>query len=49
MTLAKNVMLDVSATAVAFFSKRLKMRKSAEGHVEEKKKAWYKKESDLRS
>ena len=28
LTLAKNVMLDVSATAVAFFSKRLKMQMS---------------------
>ena len=28
LTLAKNVMLDVSATAVAFFSKRLKLQMS---------------------
>ena len=28
MTLAKNVMLDISATAVAFFSKRLKLQMS---------------------
>ena len=28
MTLAKNVMLDISATAVALFSKRLKLQMS---------------------